>query len=87
MIFLLLFIDVVKMFISVKKCSFLAQLESGIFLSDEFLPLNYDLNGFKSRHLLLLVVFEKALLYVFHAFLLLFLVTSCFVVAVQPCVE
>ena len=85
MIFLLLFIDAVKMLIS--AVSFLAQLVSGIFLSDEFFPLNYDLNGFRSRHLLSLGVFEKAVLYVFDAFLLLFLATLCFVVAVQPCVE
>ena len=71
----------------ISAVSFLAQLVSGIFLSDEFFPLNYDLNGFRSRHLLSLGVFEKAVLYVFDAFLLLFLATLCFVVAVQPCVE
>ena len=57
-------------------------------------PLTYDLNGLKSRtnrHLLSAGSFQTNLMYafifVFFFFVLLFVVTPCLVVAVQPCME
>ena len=52
----------------------------------ECFPLNYNLNGFKSRikrHLLTVGSFHVC----FNLFVLLFLVTPCLVAVVQPCVE
>ena len=57
-------------------------------LSLECFPLTYDLSGFKSRisrHLLTVGSFETDFLYDVIFFVLLFLVTPCFVVAVQLC--
>ena len=56
----------------------------------ECFPLTYDLNGFKSRndiHLLTVRLFLSRLHVSFNIFVLPFLVTSCLVVAVQPCIE
>ena len=53
-------------------------------------PLTYDLSGFKSRinrHLLTVGSFETDFLCALIFFMLLFLVTPCLVVAVQPCME
>ena len=54
----------------------------------EYYPLTYDLSGFKSRinrHRLTLGSFLTDFLVSFIFFVLLFLVTPCLVVAVQPC--
>ena len=70
--------------------SFLAQLDSGILCQWNCFSLTYDLDGFKSRinrHLLTVGSFEKDFLYGLIFFLLLFLVTPCLVVAVQPWME
>ena len=56
-------------------------------LPTKWFPLTYDLNGFMSRvnrHLFSLGSFYLAFLYPFQFFPLLFLVTPCLVVAVQP---
>ena len=59
-------------------------------LPKECFPLTYDLSGFKSRinrHLLTVGSFQTDFLYAKTFFVLLFLVTPCLVVAVQPCIE
>ena len=58
----------------------------------ECFPLTYDLNGFKSRinrHLLTVDTYKKLTRFPVcrNFFVLLFLVTPCLVVAVQPCME
>ena len=56
----------------------------------ECFPLTYDLSGFTSRinrHLLIVGSFWTDFLYAVTFFVLLFLVTPCLVVAVQPCME
>ena len=50
----------------------------------ECFPLTYDLNGFKSRHLLTVL---NRFPVCFNLFVLLFLVTSCLVLAVYCCME
>ena len=69
--------------------AFLAQLDSGTLLIECF-PLTYDLNGFKvriNRHQLTVGFFQKRFPVYFNLFVLLFLVTPCFAVAIQPCME
>ena len=81
MIFLSPLLDVTRT--SMSTVSFLAQVDSGIL----------GLNGFKSkinRHLLIVVnyrFFLKGFPVCFNLFVLLFLVTPCLAVAVQPCME
>ena len=56
----------------------------------ECFPLTYDLSDFKSRihrHLLTVDFFLTNFLYAIIFFALLFLVTPCLIVAVQPCME
>ena len=87
-VFLSPLIDVKR--ISMSTRSFLAQLDSGILCQWNCFSLTYDLDGFKSRinrHLLTVGSFEKDFLYGLIFFLLLFLVTPCLVVAVQPWME
>ena len=61
---------------------FVVQLNSGI-LPVECFPLTYYLNGFKSR----INRHPKRFPVGFSIFVLLFLVTPCLVVAVQPCMK
>ena len=87
MIFLAQFLDVTRM--SMSAVAFLAQLDSGTLLIECF-PLTYDLNGFKvriNRHQLTVGYFQKRFPVCFNLFVLLFLVTPCFAVAIQPCME
>ena len=56
----------------------------------EYFPLDCDLSGFKSRinrHLLTVDSFLTDFLYALIFVVLLFFVTPCLVVAVQPCME
>ena len=56
----------------------------------ECFPLTYDLSGFKSRinrHLFNCRFFLNRFLVFFNLYVLLFLVTRCLAVAVQPCMK
>ena len=55
----------------------------------ECFPLTYDLSGFKSRinRHLLTVVFLNRIPVCFNLFALLFVVTPCLVVVIQPCMS
>ena len=53
----------------------------------ECFPLTYDLSGFKSRINRYCRFFVNRFSVCFNIFVLTFLVTSCLVVAVQPCME
>ena len=86
-IFLSKFLHVMRS--AMPTVSFLTQLDSGNFLLAECFPLTYDLNSFTSRinrHILFLCSFYL-FLFLFNLFLLYFLVTPCFVAALQPCME
>ena len=68
---------------------FLCPARSRNSLPIECFPLTYDINGLKSRiirHLLTVGSFWADFMYAL-IFLFLFLVTSCLVMAVQPCME
>ena len=71
--------DVTRM--SMATVSFLAQQDSANYLPIECFPLTYDLNGFKCRF------FLNRFPVCLNLFVLLFLVTPCLVVAVQPCLH
>ena len=56
----------------------------------ECFPLTYNVNGFKSRinrYLLICMCLLERFPVCFYLFVLLFLVTPCLLVAVQPCIE
>ena len=82
MILLSSFLDVTRM--SMSTVSFLIKLDSGI-LPIECFPLTYNLNGFKSR--INCSFFVKRFPTCFNFFVLLFLVTPCLLLAVQPYME
>ena len=70
----------------VRRCSFLGQLDSRMPV--ECFPLPYDLSGFKSKidgHLFRFFInrFPAG----FNLFVLIFLLTPCLVVSLQPCSE
>ena len=81
MIFLPPFLDVTRVSMSIVFFPRTARLWN--FLPIEFFSLTYDLSGLKYRIRFFLNRFPVY----FNLFVLLFLVTPCLVVAVEPCIK
>ena len=75
-------------YVYLNSFSLFAQLDSGmVCLQNAFFFLTYNLNGLKYRINRHLLIFLTRFPVCFNIFVVLFLLTPCFVVAVQSCME